>query len=296
MTDLPSSASVNPRLRVYLDAELERAERDFPFLARPALRPARRRLPAGVAVAVVAVVAVVVAVVVGPRLIPASSVGPGATPIGTKPSTSVTPFALTVDDRSSWGTLQVAIGDSVVGHVGCSETVTITPGDPGVPPLPWTVRLVTASGQTVDQRTEDGGAGPTWLLVWDAQVQEGNQPALGPMPECAMPSPSIEPLPTAGLTSAAAIDAGARLLADRATGGVAVHTATIGRLANYATSAGVDPQTFVWALTFAGAFVDPSACSASPPVTPCPSQASALVVLDFATGAELSVVVPVPQR
>ena len=111
-----------------------------------------------------------------------------------------------------------------------------------------------------------------------------------------MPSPSIAPLPTAGLTSVAAIEAGARLLADRAEGTVAIQTATIGRLATYTSTAGVDPQAFVWALTFSGAFADPSTCLASPPATPCPSQASALVVLDFTTGAKLSVVVPAPQR
>ncbi|MGH2512009.1 MAG: hypothetical protein ACRDGQ_04910 [Candidatus Limnocylindrales bacterium] len=219
---------------------------------------------------------------------------PGGTPLAS--GLSPAPYVLTVDDRSSWGSLQVAIGNSVVGHVDCEQTVMVAPGDPGVPPLPWTVRLVTASGLTVDQRTEDGAAGPRWLLVWDALVEEGNQPALGPVPECAMPSASIAPLPTAGLMSAAAIDAGARLLADRATGTVTVQTATIGRLATYATRAGVDPQTFVWALTFSGAFADRSTCLASPPATPCPSQASALVVLDFATGAELSVAVPAPQR
>ncbi len=219
---------------------------------------------------------------------------PGTTPIASGPTPG--PYALTVDDRSSWGTLEVTIGDSVVGHVDCSETVTVAPDGPGVPPLPWTVRLVTAGGQTVDQRTEDGADGPRWLLVWDADVQEGDQPALGPMPPCAMPSASIEPLPTAGLTSAAAIDAGAKLLADRGAAEVAVQTATIGRLATYATADGVDPQTFVWALTFSGAFADPSTCTASPPATPCPSQASALVVLDFATGTELAVIVPAPQH
>jgi len=219
---------------------------------------------------------------------------PGGTPAASGPTPAL--FALTVDDRSSWGPLQVAIGDFVVGHVGCDQTLTLAPGDPGVPPLPWTVRLVTATGQTVDQRTEDGAGGPSYLLVFDALVEEGQGPALGPAPACAMPSPSIAPLPTAGLTSAAAVDAGARLLAGRATGDVAVQTATIGRLATYATVAGVDPQTFVWAVAFTGAFADPSACVASPGATPCPSQASALVVLDFATGAELTVVIPAPPR
>jgi hypothetical protein len=79
MTDLPSEPSVGPRLRGFLDAELERAERDFPSLARPAARSARRLLPAGIALTVVAVLA---AVVVGPRLLPAASLGPGAIQIG----------------------------------------------------------------------------------------------------------------------------------------------------------------------------------------------------------------------
>ena len=239
-------------------------------------------------------VASATAILLLPSSLAACSGGPGGTPVASGPTPA--PFVLSVDDRSSWGTIQVAIGDSVVGHVGCDETLTVAPGDPGVPPLPWTVRLVTASGQTVDQRTEDGAGGPTWLLVWDALVGEGNQPALGPVPECGMPSPSIAPLPTAGLTIAAAIDSGARLLADRAAGPLAVQTAPIGRLATYTTSAGVDPKTFVWALTYSGAFADPSTCPASPPATACPSQASALVVLDFTTGGELSVAVPAPQR
>jgi hypothetical protein len=229
-----------------------------------------------------------------PLSLVACSGPPGGTPVASGPTPA--PYALTVDDRSSWGTLQVVVGDSVVGHVDCDQTVAIAPGDPGVPPLPWTVRLVTAGGQTIDQRTEDGAGGPTWLLVWDALVDEGRGPALGPMPECAMPSPSIAPLPTGGLTSEAAIAAGARVLAGRAEGPATIQTATIGRLATYATVAGADPQTFVWALTYSGAFSDPSACVASPPATPCPSQSSALVVLDYATGSEIAVAVPAPHR
>ena len=53
MTDLPSGPSVDPRLRDYLAAELRQAELDFPYLPRPAPRPARRRLPVGIAFAAV---------------------------------------------------------------------------------------------------------------------------------------------------------------------------------------------------------------------------------------------------
>ena len=74
MTDLPSSSSVDPRLRAYIDAELDRAERDFPHIRRQAQQPVARRLPAGIALAIVAVVAVIVVV---PRLLPATPAGPG---------------------------------------------------------------------------------------------------------------------------------------------------------------------------------------------------------------------------
>ena len=214
------------------------------------------------------------------------------TPIAQLPATEK--YALTIDDRSSWGTLQILIGDTVVGSVNCDESVMVTPGDPGVPPLPWTVLLVTVSGATVDQRTEDGLAGPRWLIVFDTQVGEGSSPAVGPAPPCAFASPGFEPLPTPGLTSAAAIELGRKLVASRSAGPIAIESATIGRLAAYATVPGIDPQTPVWALIFSGSFADPSTCLASPPATPCPSLAKALVVLDLATGAELALLVPPP--
>jgi hypothetical protein len=204
------------------------------------------------------------------------------------------PFVLSIDDRSSWGPLQVMIGDIVVGHVACTETLPIAPGDAKVPPLPWTVRLVTAGGQTVDQRVEDGFSGPRWLLVFDGLVEEGDTVALGPAPPCALPSQSIEPLPVGGLTSAAAIDAGRPLAVARSATPVTVSTATIGRLGTYVTVTGSDPQTYVWALTFTGSFPDPSVCVASPPASPCPNQATVLVVLDYRTGARLALLLPAP--
>jgi hypothetical protein len=78
MTDLPSGSSVDSRLRDYLAAELDRAERDFPLLRRPAPRSVGRRLPAGIALAVVAVAA---AFVIGPRLLPAMVPGVGFVPL-----------------------------------------------------------------------------------------------------------------------------------------------------------------------------------------------------------------------
>ena len=79
MTDLPARPSVDSRLGDYLDAELDRAVRDFPLLRRPAPRTIGRRVSADIALAVVAVVA---AVVIGPRLLPATTARPGAIQIG----------------------------------------------------------------------------------------------------------------------------------------------------------------------------------------------------------------------
>ena len=218
----------------------------------------------------------------------------GCSSTGAPPRQSLAPFVLSIDDRSSWGTLQVMIGDAVVGHVGCSETLPLAPGDPKVPVLPWTVRLVTASGQTIDQRVEEGFDGPRYLLVFDGQVEEGGTVALGPAPACVFPSASIPALPVGGITSTAAIDAGRSIAAARSSGPVSVMTATLGQLVQYAAVKGTDPQTFVWALTFDGSFPDPSVCVASPPASPCPSQATVLVVLDYRTGAELALLLPAP--
>ena len=218
----------------------------------------------------------------------------GCSSTGITVRSSLAPFVLSIDDRSAWGTLQVVIGDAVVGHVTCSETLPIAPGAANGPMLPWIVRLVTANGQTVDQRIEDGLNGPRWLLVFDGQVDEGDSVALGPVPACVSPSPSIAPLPVGGITSAKAIDDGRSLVSGRSGTPVTVMTATIGRLGTYATVKGTDPQTYVWAVTFAGSFPDPSVCVASPPASPCPSQATALILLDYRTGAELGLIVPAP--
>jgi hypothetical protein len=73
MADRPSEPVIDARLRDYLAAEFRQAESDFPHLPHPAGRRARRRLPAGILVAVVVLVG---AIVVVPRF------------IGTSPSVS----------------------------------------------------------------------------------------------------------------------------------------------------------------------------------------------------------------
>lgn len=79
MADLPSEPAVDARLRDFLAAELRRAELDFPHLARPERRPARRGLSIRILAALVAVLAFVV---VAPRLVERVSFGMGGTPLG----------------------------------------------------------------------------------------------------------------------------------------------------------------------------------------------------------------------
>lgn len=79
MADLPSEPAADARLRDFLAAELHQAELDFPHLARPQRRLARRRLTF---VVVAAAVALIAFVVVAPRLLERSGDGTGGTPIG----------------------------------------------------------------------------------------------------------------------------------------------------------------------------------------------------------------------
>ena len=79
MADRPSEPVIDARLRDYFAAELRQAEIDFPHLARPARRPARRRLPAVVLLAVVALVGTIVVI---PRFIGTTPSISGRTAIG----------------------------------------------------------------------------------------------------------------------------------------------------------------------------------------------------------------------
>lgn len=77
MADLPSEPLVDARLREFLAAELRQAEVDFPHLAKPARRLARRRLSIRILTALVAVLAFVV---VAPRLVERAGIGMSGTP------------------------------------------------------------------------------------------------------------------------------------------------------------------------------------------------------------------------
>jgi hypothetical protein len=210
MTDLPSGPSVDPRLRDYLVAELDRAERDFPSIPRRALRPAGRRLPAGIALAVVAVV---VAVVIGPRLLPAVSVGPGAIQIGTDG------LPVSIDGqpvlRGDQVTARIATSGSflaggtlVLGSDPCSDTTVPAHCDEswklagaagagpqfalnGMTAAPGFVRTSDALTVVRVQRFSGGSSGPSLCVgcqgMLTVETVAWRKPTKGPMPDNATP-------------------------------------------------------------------------------------------------------------
>ena len=78
MADLSSEPVVDPRLRDYLDAELRRAELDFPHLPRPAAGRARRVALGPVLAALAGLALVAVAAVVAIRVAPTPDAASGA--------------------------------------------------------------------------------------------------------------------------------------------------------------------------------------------------------------------------
>lgn len=211
MTDLPSGPSVDPRLRDYLVAELDRAERDFPLLPRPARRSAGRRLAAGVALAVVTVVAVVI----GPRLLPAVSVGPGAIQIGTdgvpvsidgEPvlrGDQITARSTTSGSFLAGGTLMLGSDPcpdpTVASGTPCDEWWKLA-GAPGAGPqfslngmtaAPGFVRTSGALTVVRVERFTGGSSGPSLCTDCQGTLTVGTvawrKPTKGPMPDNASP-------------------------------------------------------------------------------------------------------------
>ncbi len=114
-------------------------------------------------------------------------------------SSSVGTFVLTVRNVDG-PQANVLIGDRKVATLNCWDSpVTLTPGDPGLPPLPWAITILDISHspalKTLGARTEAGNGPPNTLLIRADHLD--NRPlesplaaALSPCP----PAPSAEPL------------------------------------------------------------------------------------------------------
>jgi hypothetical protein len=82
--------------------------------------------------------------------------------------------------------ISVAINGVQVASVPCNGSLVVRPGDAGVPPLPWDVKVVDQSTGRIalEQRI---AALPRWLVVFRDSAGVSASPVLGPVVPCNAP-------------------------------------------------------------------------------------------------------------
>ena len=112
---------------------------------------------------------------------------------------SVSTFVLTVTNLDG-PQANVLIGDRKVATLNCWDyPLTFTPGDPGLPPLPWSVTILDISHspalKTLGMRTEAGNGPPDAIVIRVDHLDSGplESPFAAPSSSCP-PAPSAEPL------------------------------------------------------------------------------------------------------
>ncbi len=93
------------------------------------------------------------------------------------------PAVLNYDTRGAPRTI-LEIGTVEVAHVGCNDGGVVTPGEAGVPPLPWDLRLVVESDGRVlfSRRVTEL---PQWVVVIGDSPTISSIPVAGPAgPPC----------------------------------------------------------------------------------------------------------------
>jgi hypothetical protein len=117
-------------------------------------------------------------------------------------SPSVGTFVLTVRNVDG-PQANILIGDRKVATLNCWDSpVSLTPGDPGLPPLPWAVTILDISHspalKTLGARTEAGNGLPNTLLIRADHLEIGPLESLESSFAAAAsrcpPAPSAEPL------------------------------------------------------------------------------------------------------
>jgi hypothetical protein len=114
-------------------------------------------------------------------------------------SSPVGTFVLTVRNLDG-PQANVLIGDRKVATLNCWDSpVTLTPGDPGLPSLPWAVTILDISHSSalkkLGARTEAGNGPPNTLVIRADHIDSG--PLASPFPVAVSPcppAPSAEPL------------------------------------------------------------------------------------------------------
>jgi hypothetical protein len=93
------------------------------------------------------------------------------------------PPVLNVDVRGN-PPLTVEIGTVEAARLACSSGAIVTPGEGGIPALPWDIRVVSqVDGRVLlaDRITEL----PKWLIVFGNEAALGSTPVAGPYVPCA---------------------------------------------------------------------------------------------------------------
>lgn len=78
--------------------------------------------------------------------------------------------------------VDIQLDQGTIGSVSCGETVVISPGDPGIPGLPWTVRFLTPEGMLLGTVLESEQDFKPFVTIREGEVFAGDMPGVGPAP------------------------------------------------------------------------------------------------------------------
>lgn len=93
------------------------------------------------------------------------------------------PPVLSVENRGG-PTLVVSVNESEVATIECNDASTLTPGQAGLPELPWTLSIVRKQG-ALPVFTGQITALPQWYLqIGETSLGLGTTPPIGPAVTC----------------------------------------------------------------------------------------------------------------
>ena len=89
----------------------------------------------------------------------------GATSPTPTPPPSGASFSLTVQNQAPAGVSVMPWEGAAATAVACGQSASFTPGSGGAPPLPWTVTVTGAQGNTLLKKTLPPGTGAKQIFV-----------------------------------------------------------------------------------------------------------------------------------
>ncbi|HMJ80512.1 MAG TPA: hypothetical protein VK592_05670 [Candidatus Dormibacteraeota bacterium] len=104
--------------------------------------------------------------------------------------------ALWIDNRGG-PTVIIEINGLRAAVVGCDDGAVVRPGSGGLPPLPWTVRVVAQDRPSEVLLAQQLRALPKWIILFGDSAAVSDSPVLGPPgPPCSSPSQGQSPSTT----------------------------------------------------------------------------------------------------